>query len=134
MQILKTYAMSQHYLNLHLEVHNYNFLPLSRSKEFSIIGLLTKIMNKISFNFHVFQVLLYLSVTLKQLSLYLVFSTIFLKKKITHCRCFFPFYTSVKRTSNDDQRFPTYRNQSTDLHSKSIDWFLYDGEHWSLTG
>ena len=23
--------------------------------------------------------------------------------------------------------FPSYRNQSTDLHSKSIDWFLYEG-------
>ena len=22
---------------------------------------------------------------------------------------------------------PSYRNQSTDLHSKSIDWFLYEG-------
>ena len=22
---------------------------------------------------------------------------------------------------------PTYRNQSIDLQSKSIDWFLYDG-------
>ena len=27
---------------------------------------------------------------------------------------------------------PSYRNQSIDLHSKSIDWFLYDGEHLSL--
>ena len=24
---------------------------------------------------------------------------------------------------------PSHRNQSTDLHSKSIDWFQYDGEH-----
>ena len=28
----------------------------------------------------------------------------------------------------------SYRNQSTDLHCKSIHWFLYDGEHWSLMG
>ena len=26
------------------------------------------------------------------------------------------------------------RNQSTDLHGKSIDWFLYDGNHLSLMG
>ena len=23
-------------------------------------------------------------------------------------------------------------NQSTDVQCKSIDWFLYDGEHWPL--
>ena len=31
-----------------------------------------------------------------------------------------------------DQCFPSCRNQSIDLENKSIDWFLYDGEHWSL--
>ena len=30
--------------------------------------------------------------------------------------------------------FPSYRNQSIDLQSKSIDWFLYDREHRSLMG
>ena len=34
----------------------------------------------------------------------------------------------------NDQCFPPYRNQSIDLQCKSIDWFLYDGEHWSLMG
>ena len=24
-------------------------------------------------------------------------------------------------------KLPSYRNESTDLHSKSTDWFLYDG-------
>ena len=24
--------------------------------------------------------------------------------------------------------FPSYRNQSADLHGKSTDWFLYDGK------
>ena len=33
-----------------------------------------------------------------------------------------------------DQCFPSYRNQSIDLHFMSIDWFLYDGEHWSVMG
>ena len=28
----------------------------------------------------------------------------------------------------------SYRNHSIDLHCKSIDWFLYDGEHGSLMG
>ena len=28
----------------------------------------------------------------------------------------------------------TDKNQSTDLHYKTIDWFLYGGEHWSLLG
>ena len=23
---------------------------------------------------------------------------------------------------------------SIDLHGKAIDWFLYDGEHWSIMG
>ena len=27
-----------------------------------------------------------------------------------------------------------YRNRSIDLQSKSFDWFLYDGKHWSLMG
>ena len=30
--------------------------------------------------------------------------------------------------------FPISRNQSINLHCKLIDWFLYDGEHWSLMG
>ena len=34
----------------------------------------------------------------------------------------------------NDQCSPSYRNQSIDLHCKSIDWFLHDGEHWSLMG
>ena len=34
----------------------------------------------------------------------------------------------------NNQCFPSYRNQSIDLQSKLIDWFLYDGEHWSLIG
>ena len=29
---------------------------------------------------------------------------------------------------------PHYKNQTTDLLCKSIDWFLYDREHWSLIG
>ena len=29
---------------------------------------------------------------------------------------------------------PSYRNQSMLLQSKSIDWFLYYWEHWSLMG
>ena len=33
-----------------------------------------------------------------------------------------------------DQCFPSYRNQLIDLQCKSIDLFLYDGEHWSLMG
>ena len=33
-----------------------------------------------------------------------------------------------------DHCFPSYRNESIDLHFISIDWFLYDGEHWSLMG
>ena len=33
-----------------------------------------------------------------------------------------------------DQCSPSYRNQSTDLQWKSIDWFLYDKKHWSLKG
>ena len=28
----------------------------------------------------------------------------------------------------------SFKNQSIDLQCKSIDWFLYDGEHWSLMG
>ena len=32
----------------------------------------------------------------------------------------------------NDQCSPSYRNQSIDLQFKSIDWFLYDGEHKSL--
>ena len=27
-----------------------------------------------------------------------------------------------------------HRNQSIDLQYKSLDWFLYDGEQWSLMG
>ena len=34
----------------------------------------------------------------------------------------------------NDQFFLSYRNQSIDLLCKLIDWFLYDGEHWSLIG
>ena len=34
----------------------------------------------------------------------------------------------------NDQCFSSYRNQLIDLLSKSIDWFQYDGEHWSLMG
>ena len=34
----------------------------------------------------------------------------------------------------NDQCSPSHRNQSIDLQCKSIDWFLYDGEHWSLLG
>ena len=33
-----------------------------------------------------------------------------------------------------DHCFPSYRNESIDLHFISIDWFLYDGEHWSVMG
>ena len=33
-----------------------------------------------------------------------------------------------------DQCSPSYGNQLIDLQCKSIDWFLYDGEHWSLMG
>ena len=29
----------------------------------------------------------------------------------------------------NDRCSPSYRNQSINLHCKSIDWFLYDGEH-----
>ena len=32
------------------------------------------------------------------------------------------------------QYSPLNRNQSVDLRSKSIDWSLFDGEHWSLMG
>ena len=32
----------------------------------------------------------------------------------------------------NDQCSPSYRNHSIDLQYKSIDWFLYDEEHWSL--
>ena len=32
----------------------------------------------------------------------------------------------------NDQCSLSYRNQSVDLHCKSIDWFLYDGEQWWL--
>ena len=34
--------------------------------------------------------------------------------------------------THNDQCSPSYRNQSIDLHCKSVDWFLYDEEHWSL--
>ena len=34
----------------------------------------------------------------------------------------------------NDQCSTSKRNQSIDLYCKSIDWFLYDGEHWSLMG
>ena len=30
------------------------------------------------------------------------------------------------------QTTPSSTNQSIDLHCKSVSWFLYDGEHWSL--
>ena len=67
-----------------------------------------------------------------------------------HCRCY-PVRTTISfsiafhRTLSDncftpyhllinDQCSQSYRNQSIDLHCKSIDWFLYDGEHWSLMG
>ena len=30
--------------------------------------------------------------------------------------------------------FPSYKNQSIDLHCKSIACFLYDGEYWSVMG
>ena len=33
-----------------------------------------------------------------------------------------------------DQCSPSYRNQLIDLQNKSIDYFLYDGEHWLLMG
>ena len=33
----------------------------------------------------------------------------------------------------NDQCFPSYRNKSIDFR-KLGDWFLYDGEHWSLMG
>ena len=33
-----------------------------------------------------------------------------------------------------EQCSPSYRNQSVHFYCKSIDWFLYDGEHWSLMG
>ena len=32
----------------------------------------------------------------------------------------------------NDQCSSPYRDQSIDLHFKSIDWFLYNGKHWSL--
>ena len=32
----------------------------------------------------------------------------------------------------EGQYSPSYRNQSIDLHCRSIDWFLYDGQDWSL--
>ena len=31
-----------------------------------------------------------------------------------------------------NQCSPTYRNQSIDFQSRPVDWFLYDGEHWSI--
>ena len=34
----------------------------------------------------------------------------------------------------NDQRSSLYRNRSIDLQCKSIDWFLYDEEQWSLLG
>ena len=37
-------------------------------------------------------------------------------------------------TPIDDQRSPSYRNQPIDLLYKLIDWFLFDGEHWTLMG
>ena len=32
----------------------------------------------------------------------------------------------------EGQYSSSYRNQSIDLHCRSIDWFLYDGQDWSL--
>ena len=29
---------------------------------------------------------------------------------------------------------PSYRNELIDLFCKTIDWFLHDGQHWSLMG
>ena len=40
-------------------------------------------------------------------------------------------FTEVFELIND-QCSASYRNQSIDLQSKSIDWFLYDREHWLL--
>ena len=34
----------------------------------------------------------------------------------------------------NDQYSLSYRNQSVDLQCKSMDWFRYDVEHWSLLG
>ena len=43
------------------------------------------------------------------------------------------FFLGLSKPIND-QCFPSHRNQPVDLQSKSIDWFLYDREHWSLMG
>ena len=40
----------------------------------------------------------------------------------------------LKIQPNNDQCSSSYRNQSIDLQSKLIDWFLYDREHCSLIG
>ena len=45
---------------------------------------------------------------------------------------FSEYFTYVLNEPINDQCFPSYRNQSIDLQCKSIDSFLYDGEHWSL--
>ena len=42
------------------------------------------------------------------------------------CRSFIPL-----RVNSLDAKV-TYRNQSIDLQSKSMDWFLYDGNFWHL--
>ena len=42
--------------------------------------------------------------------------------------------TIQRKLMSNDQCSPSYRNQSVDLYCKSIDWFLYDEEDWSLMG
>ena len=45
----------------------------------------------------------------------------FLRLKLATCRANPGFTLSWRRTLS-------YRNQSTDFHNKSMDWFLYDGD------
>ena len=46
-------------------------------------------------------------------------------------KCVLPSW-DVTHQSINNNCFPSYRNQSIDLQSKSIDRFLYDGKYWLL--
>ena len=40
--------------------------------------------------------------------------------------------TIANGLTHQQPMFPLYKNQSIHLQCKPIDWFLYDGKHWSL--
>ena len=74
----------------------------------------------------------------------------FVSAGVFPCGCFFPVsilkagflrgYTVVLMLFTNPQVIllnplttnvpPSYGNQSIDLQCRSLDWFIYDGEHW----